>query len=157
MQFREENVPQRVLTIALATLLAAAPIVLYPPLSATSEAQAESSRATTGGGVEPSQIRASQLLRSAVYNARDIRIGEVKDLILDKDGRVAAVIIDVAFVGFGDKYIAVGLSDIGAGSAHLMLDRTSDQLQQMTSYKLEDGTRDPSSNPAARSIILLPR
>jgi len=121
--------------------------------NATSETQPETGRAVADGGVtEPGQLRASKLLGRAIYNSRDIKIGAIKELVLDKDGKVAAVIVDVAFVGFGDKYVAVNLSDIRTNNNHLALDRTSDQLQQMTSYKLESedsGTGTSSLNPGS--------
>ena len=52
----------------------------------------------------------------------------------------------------GRKAMAVNLSDIRTNNNHLALDRTSDQLQQMTSYKLESedsGTGTSSLNPGS--------
>jgi sporulation protein YlmC with PRC-barrel domain len=144
----------RVLMAAVLTAaFAAAVLVLYTQTSATSETLSETSR----GFSELSQVRASKLLGSPVYNARNTKIGEVKELVLNRDGKVSAVIVDVAFIGLGDKYVAVKMSDISISNNHLTLDRTSDQLQQMASYKLEDeddGAGTSSPNSGGRLIIL---
>jgi hypothetical protein len=105
-------------------------------------------------------MRAANMIGSAVYGARNVKIGTVKDLVLDPDGRVAAVIVDVPFLGLGDKVVAVSMSDIGADDNHLTLDLTRDQLQQMASYKLEredDGARASTPNPGILSTITPPR
>lgn len=124
------------------------------------EAQPEIGRAASASVVEPSQIRASKLLGSAVHDAKNTKIGIIKELVIEKDGRVAAVIVDVAFVGFGDKYVAVSLEDLTGGNNRLTLDRTRGQLQQMTSYNLEEkasGTAGSSLNSDSRSPPVPPR
>lgn len=121
-------------TLALAAIFATAAVAA----SAQPEAPPEASRPAGSYAIEPGQIRASKLIGSVVYNARDAKIGKVQELILDKDGKVSAVVVDVAFVGFGDKYVAVNMSDLAISKNRLTLDRTRDQLQQMASYKLEN-------------------
>jgi sporulation protein YlmC with PRC-barrel domain len=135
----EKHLVKAFITAAFATIIAAALSVVHAQTSATSETRPENGSAAAGAIVEQGQIRASKILGSAVYNTSNAKIGAVKELVLDKDGRVAAVIVDVAFVGLGDKYVAVNLSDISANDNHVILDRTRDQLQQMASYKLESG------------------
>src|SRR5262249_48593572 len=106
------------------------------------------------------QIRASKILGRTVYGARDVKIGTVKDLVLDQDGKVAAGIVDVPFLRLGGKFVAVALSDIGAAPERLTLDRTRDQLQQMASYKLEreeDGASARTPNSGILSTIRPPQ
>ena len=77
------------------------------------------------------------MLGSTVYDLQNRDIGSVKDLIIDKDGRVAAAVIDVGtFLGMGGKNVAVPLSDIKTDNNRLTLDRTKEQLQQMANYDL---------------------
>ena len=60
-------------------------------------------------------------------------------MILNKDGKVDAVVIDVgSFLGLGGKDVAVLPSDIKTDNNRLTLDRTKEQLQQMASYNLEN-------------------
>ena len=121
---------------ALATLLVATAPVAYAETAPHSRTVA-----ATGGEtmIQPDQIRASQMIGSAVYDVHNRKIGSVKDLILDRDGKVAEVVVDVgSFLGVGGKYVAIDMSDIKANNNRLTLDRTKEQLQQMAEYRLED-------------------
>jgi sporulation protein YlmC with PRC-barrel domain len=92
-----------------------------------------------GGVIQPDQIRVSKMIGSAVYDAQNRDIGKIQDVILDQDGRVAAVVVDVgAFLGMGGKNVAVRLSDIKADNNRLTLDLTKEQLQLAQSYQLEN-------------------
>jgi hypothetical protein len=57
--------------------------------------------------------RASKLIGLDVYNQSNDKLGDINELILDKDGKVAAVIIGVGgFLGVGERDVAFALSDI---------------------------------------------
>jgi sporulation protein YlmC with PRC-barrel domain len=84
------------------------------------------------------QLRASQLIGSTVYDVQNRNIGSVKDVILDRDGRVAAVVVDVgAFLGLGGRYVAVQLSDLKTDHDRLTLNQSKEELQQAATYNLE--------------------
>jgi sporulation protein YlmC with PRC-barrel domain len=52
--------------------------------------------------------RASKLIGVNVYNEANEKIGDINELILDKSGRVANVILGVGgFLGMGEHYVAV--------------------------------------------------
>ncbi len=119
----------------LATLLVATAPVAY------AETAAQSRTMATGGEtmIQPDQIRASKMIGSAVYDVQNRRIGHVKDLVLDRDGQVASVVVDVgAFLGMGGKYVAVNLRDLKTDHNRLTLDLTKEQLQQAQDYRLEN-------------------
>jgi len=83
------------------------------------------------------ELRASQLIGTTVYDVQNRNIGSVKDIVLDRDGKVAAVVVDVgAFLGVGGKYVAVGLNDIKTDNDRLTLNRTKEQLQSAQAYDL---------------------
>jgi sporulation protein YlmC with PRC-barrel domain len=89
--------------------------------------------------IQPDQIRASKMIGSAVYDVHNRKIGSVKDLVLDRDGQVASVVVDVgAFLGMGGKYVAVSLRDFKTDHNRLTLDLTKEQLQQAQNYRLEN-------------------
>lgn len=89
--------------------------------------------------IQPDQMRASKMIGSAVYDVQNRNIGKVRDLVLDRDGRVEAAVIDVgSFLGMGGKNVAVKLSDLKTDNNRLTLDKTKEQLQQMANYRLED-------------------
>lgn len=53
--------------------------------------------------------RASKLVGIDVYNEANEKIGDISEVILDKSGKVANVIIGVGgFLGLGERYVAVG-------------------------------------------------
>jgi sporulation protein YlmC with PRC-barrel domain len=60
---------------------------------------------------KPDMWRASKLDGVDVYNQNNERIGEVDDVLVDKDGRVEAVVIGVGgFLGIGERNVAVPFS-----------------------------------------------
>jgi sporulation protein YlmC with PRC-barrel domain len=57
--------------------------------------------------------RASKLMGLDVYNEANEKLGDVNELILDKDGKVSAVVIGVGgFLGMGEHDIAVTLDKL---------------------------------------------
>jgi len=108
-------------------------------------------RAVTAAGpatmIQPDEVRASKMIGSTVYDVQNRDIGNVKDLILGKDGKVDKVVLDVgSFLGMGGKYVAVPLSDVKTDHNRLTLDRSKEQLQQMAEYRLEDRTTGAGSS-----------
>ena len=98
----------------------------------------ETQVAVSSHAIQADEMRASKMLGSTVYDAQNRNIGSVKDIVLDKSGRVDNVVLDVgSFLGVGGKYVAVPISDIKTDNNRLTLDRTKEQLQQMAAYELE--------------------
>jgi sporulation protein YlmC with PRC-barrel domain len=59
------------------------------------------------------QWRASKLMGLKVYNEANERLGDINELILDKDGKVNAVVIGVGgFLGMGEHDIAVTMDKL---------------------------------------------
>ena len=97
---------------------------------------------------------------ATVYDTQNQKVGDVKDIILDKDGKVAAVILDVgAFLGVGGKYVAVGMNDLKItqdnNKPRFAVDMTKDQLKSAQAYDLNGPSRNSSSGsttaPSSRS------
>jgi sporulation protein YlmC with PRC-barrel domain len=111
----------------------------YAQTSATPDTHTGTTGEVSKMGIQPDQLRASKMLGSTVYDVQNRSIGKVADLVLDKDGRVDGVVIDVGtFLGMGGKSVDVKMSDIKTDNNRLTLDRTKEQLQQMASYQLEN-------------------
>jgi sporulation protein YlmC with PRC-barrel domain len=63
-------------------------------------------RFTTNQG--PNQWLVGNLWDKSVYNAAGKSIGDLKDVLIDKDGKVSALVIGVGgFLGLGEKNVAV--------------------------------------------------
>ena len=128
--------------VALALALGAAPVAFAqtPPHGTASrvEPYGTTNRAEEEV-IQSDQIRASKMIGSAVYDVQNRKIGKVRDLVLDRSGQIAAVVVDVgSFLGMGGKNVAVKPGDIKTDHNRLTLDVTKEQLQQMANYRLGD-------------------
>ena len=86
----------------------------------------------------------SEYYKEDVYDARDSKIGDVKDVLLDRSGQVAAVILGVGgFLGMGEKDVAVPFSVIRVtekdGKRYLVMDTTKEALQNAKGYTYDKG------------------
>ena len=134
-------------TAIFAAIIAAA----APGAYAQTRAVPETHVAVTSHIIQSDEIRASKMMGSTVYDLENRNIGSVKDLVLNKDGQVDAVVLDVgSFLGMGGKYVAIPISDIKTDNNRLTLDRTKEQLQQVAAYQLEnpDTGAGTSTSPA---------
>jgi sporulation protein YlmC with PRC-barrel domain len=123
--------------VALAAIMSAAMPAAYAQTARSPDSPVPMATGSAGVRIQSDQIRASKMLGSTVYDVHNRDIGSVKDLILDRDGTVAAVVVDVgSFVGIGGKDVAVRLSAFKTDNNRLTLDRTKEQLQQMAEYHL---------------------
>ena len=59
------------------------------------------------------QYRASKFIGVNIYNNSDENVGEVNEIIVDKDGTIQAVVIGVGgFLGIGEKDVALPFKSI---------------------------------------------
>ena len=90
--------------------------------------------------VDPGKIRSQDLVGTTVYGANDASVGEVGDIVLTKDGKIDAIIIDVGgFLGVGKKEVAVGMEKLQFvedknGKRYLYTNFTKDQLKAQPAY-----------------------
>jgi sporulation protein YlmC with PRC-barrel domain len=118
--------------------------------------------AQTQTASDKGQWQASKLIHMNVYNAQNEKIGDIKELMLDKNGKVNTVAIGVGgFLGMGERDVAVKFDQLKwsneppksassagttTGSAqsqanrdrnypdHAVLDATKDQLKAMPQF-----------------------
>ena len=127
--------------IALALALGAAPVAFAqtPPHGTANRVEPYGPTNRAEEVIQSDQIRASKMIGSAVYDIQNRKMGKVRDLVLDRSGQIAAVVVDVgSFLGMGGKNVAVKPSDIKTDHNRLTLDVTKEQLQSMANYQLED-------------------
>jgi len=113
---------------------------------------ANSNRAATNQPemtIQNDQLRAHKMIGAAVYDRNNQRIGSIQDIVLNKDGNVADVVVDVGrFLHMGGKFVAVKFSDIKTDHNRLTLDRSKEQLQQAQAYMLEDTNTGAGQGPS---------
>ena len=85
-------------------------------IASAASAQTASNKvdSTTGATMhKEGEWRASKLVHVDVYNEANEKIGDINDVILDRSGKVAKVILGVGGVlGLGEHYVAVGFDDL---------------------------------------------
>jgi hypothetical protein len=100
----------------------------------------------------PGQIRATEMTGAAVYDTQNQKIGSIKDIILDPDGRVAVVVLNVSgTLGMGGRYVGVGINDLKItntnGKPRFTVDMLKDQLRTAQTYDLHDANRGETTAP----------
>jgi hypothetical protein len=89
--------------------------------------------------IRQDEVRANKIIGTSVYDRQNQDIASVKDLILDKDGKVADVVLSYGTTaGMGGKYVAVSYSSLKFDHNRLTLDQTKEQLAAMPAFQLED-------------------
>ena len=101
---------------------------------------------------------ASNWIGQTIYNQANESVGDVNDLLIGKDGKIAAVIIGVGgFLGIGEKNVAVSFDSIQSstdenGNLKFMVSITKEELDAapefMTLADLQAQTEVPAA-PAA--------
>jgi len=130
--------------IAVAALLGATSIAFGGAQPANNHAAGQGQET-----IKPDQMLASKMIGSRVYDLQNRNIGKVRDLIVDRDGKIDEVIVDVGtFLGMGGKRVPVKLSDFKTDNNRLTLDVTKEQLQQMADYWVRDRNTGSSTSPA---------
>src|SRR6516165_10645182 len=132
---QEETMSNTTRTAMFAAIIAAAAPGAYAQTSTMPAARA----AVTSHIIQSDEVRASKMIGSAVYDLQNRDIGKVSDLVLNKDGAVDVVVLDVgSFLGMGGKYVGISITDVKTHNNRLTLDRSKEQLQQMAAYELEN-------------------
>jgi sporulation protein YlmC with PRC-barrel domain len=61
----------------------------------------------------PESVTVTDYYKQNVYDPSDKKIGEIKDVLISNDGKIAAFIVEVGgFIGAGAKDVAVPFSDV---------------------------------------------
>jgi hypothetical protein len=84
--------------------------------------------------------------QAAVYDRENNEIGDVNDILLDGEGKVAAVILGVGgFLGAGEKNVAVPFAALKVTEkdqkTYLVMDTTKEALERAPGYTFDRGKR----------------
>lgn len=121
-----------------------------PPEQAEPAPPANRSPATFVNQRRADQWMATSLQNKNVYDRNDAKIGAINDLVVDRDGRVSAVVIGVGGVlGIGEKNVGVPFADVKIsmrdGNEWLVLDRTKDDLKAAAAFTSQAGSANAPS------------
>ena len=119
-------------------LLLAVPFGFTPASSATNE------QAITS--LPSGALPISDYYNQSVYDNQDNKVGDVNDLLVDKDGRIGAAIVGVGgFLGAGEKNVAVPFNALKLteknGKRYLVMDTTKEALNSAPGYTFDRSTK----------------
>jgi sporulation protein YlmC with PRC-barrel domain len=123
---------------AVVALLLAVPFGFTPASSATNE------QAITS--LPSGALPISDYYNQSVYDNQDNKVGDVNDLLVDKDGKIGAAIVGVGgFLGAGEKNVAVPFNALKLteknGKRYLVMDTTKEALNSAPGYTFDRSTK----------------
>jgi hypothetical protein len=86
-------------------------------------------------------VLASKLLNESVRNKANESIGDINDVVIDKSGKVAQVIVGVGgFLGLGEKDVALSFDQLSFatdndGDLTVTTEATKESLQSAPAYE----------------------
>src|SRR5438309_1558505 len=125
-----------VVLFALATTVASAQAPQNAPRQAGPPAQILSS-------VPANDMTVTHWYKQNVYDPSDSKIGEIMDVLMDKEGKVSALIIGVGgFLGAGEKDVAVPFNSVHVttkdnNKSYLVMNSTKDALKNAKGFKYD--------------------
>jgi len=102
-----------------------------------------------------SEMRASKLIGTTVRNAANESIGSINEVVLGKDGKVAAVVIGVGgFLGMGEREVAVNFDSLRVAQDEsnrtvVSLDATKDSLKAAPEWRWAGDRSNTTGNGSA--------
>jgi sporulation protein YlmC with PRC-barrel domain len=142
---------------AFAAVLAASPMA-FAAESASTATVPRPHAATSAERIQPGQIKATDLKGASVYDRQNEKVGSIKDIILDRGGKVAAVVLDV-----DDKNVAVGMNDLNiamnsdnSAPQKVTVDMSKDQLKSARAFELTTTAASGNSSPPSAAEINAP-
>jgi sporulation protein YlmC with PRC-barrel domain len=107
------------------------------------------------------EMRASRLIGTTVVNDANESVGKISELVLSKDGKVAAVVIGVGgFLGMGEREVAVNFASLriahdSNNKTTVSLNATKDSLKSAPEWQWigdRSGTSGNSSAPTQQPV-----
>ena len=135
--------------------------ILITIATATASAQTPTSR--QGGGsaqvlstIPGESVTVTHWYKQNVYDPSDSKIGEIMDVLIDRNGKATALIIGVGgFLGMGEKDVAVPFNAVQVTSKdnnkfYLVMNATKDALKSAKGFKYDRNamTWMPEETPA---------
>lgn len=146
-------------TIVAAALLLSVTAISAPAYAQTAQpVDRAAPAATTAPGADKmalkGQWRASKLMGLDVYNEANEKLGDINELILDKDGKVHAVVIGIGgFLGMGEHDIAVSMDKLKFVEEPVRTSSTNTTTTTKENSAVRDTTTGTSTTAPARTTV----
>ncbi len=125
---------------SLIAVMAVAPLMAFPAVAQDNGAAQMRAANPADTQMTGSQISTSALLNENVVNAKNETIGDINDVMLDRNGKVSSIIVGVGgFLGMGEKDVALTFDQLKFNNKGddlvVMSDATKETLQAAPAYK----------------------
>jgi len=141
---------------AIASLmLAASPALAQTPTNPSPLAVNPTGAAPTWYTAHGNEMRASKLIGTTVKNDGNESIGSINEIVLGKDGKVAAVVIGVGgFLGMGEREVAVNFDALRVAQdannrTVVSLDATKETLKAAPEWRWAGDRSNTTGNGSA--------
>ena len=102
--------------------------------------------------------------KQSVYDPSDAKVGEITDVLVDRDGKIVALIVGVGgFLGMGEKDVAVPFNAVqfktkDTNKWYPVMNTTKDALKNAPGYKFDRTARSwiPENSPATTGTPATP-
>jgi hypothetical protein len=118
-----------------------------PSPSAEAAPSSDKTAGTFSAAQSADEWRSSKLIGLTVYNQANEKVGDINDLILGPDGKIANAVIGVGgFLGMGEKLVAVAFSDLqlnrdADGSMRVTVNSSKEALESAPDFKYYTATK----------------
>jgi sporulation protein YlmC with PRC-barrel domain len=93
--------------------------------------------------ISPNSMTVTHWYKQNVYDPNDNKIGEIMDVLVDREGKIAALIVGAGgFLGLGEKDVAVPFNAVHVTSKnnnkwYLVMNTTKDALKNAKGFKYD--------------------
>jgi sporulation protein YlmC with PRC-barrel domain len=111
--------------------------------SAQAQQQGGGSAAQTMSSIPANSETITHWYKQSVYDPQDNKIGEIMDVLVDREGKATALLVGVGgFLGMGEKDVAVPFNAVQVTNKnnnkwYLVMNSTKDALKNAKGFKYE--------------------
>jgi sporulation protein YlmC with PRC-barrel domain len=147
------------------TKLSYAALMLALTFSAANAQAQSGSNEKLLSSIPSDSVTVTHWYKQNVYDPQDNKIGEIKDVLVDRQGKATALMIGVGgFLGMGEKDVAVPFDAVKATNKnnnkyYLVMNTTKDALKSAKGFKYDRNamTWSPEETPATTGSQTPPR
>jgi sporulation protein YlmC with PRC-barrel domain len=131
-----------IVSAAVLTLLTGTAVLAQTTPPATAQQPATMNTSPAALTAPGSAVTVTNFYKQNVYDQADSKIGEIADVLVDKEGTITALIVSVGgFLGIGEKDVSVPFTAVKATQKdnkwYLVMNTTKDALKTAPGYRFD--------------------
>ena len=118
-------------------------LIAFVATCASAQAQQSGSAAQTMSSIPANSETITHWYKQSVYDPNDSKIGEIMDVLVDREGKATALIVGVGgFLGMGEKDVAVPFNAVQITNKnnnkwYLVMNSNKDALKNAKGFKYD--------------------